>query len=92
MLNPSEIHEGKFVQTIYLEDDASATTSSTKEETFLTFAEAEKELTLSIMGEVDTSGYAALNNQTQKEIVISQRDDVTGTDTALASIVIVKLQ
>ncbi len=87
---PSEIWSGRYVQTLYVEDDAQATTSSTKEETYLTFSEGEKELDVYVMAEIDATSFENLNNYTTKAITLYERRE-SGSDKQLGTITIQKI-
>lgn len=86
---PSDIWSGRYVQTLYVEDDAQAGSSSTKEETYLTFSEGDKELDLYVMAEMDQTSFENLNNYSTKKLFIYQRFD-DGSDNQLGTITIQK--
>lgn len=86
---PSPIFQGSYLQTIYLDDDASVSTSDSQEFTYIEFAEGEKSSVVSILGEIDSTSFANLNNQTTKEIVLSQRVD--GSDSPMGYVAITKV-
>lgn len=82
-----------FKQTIYVAGDTTAptyaTTSDTQEFGYLNFAAGAKTATLGVLGEIDATSLAALNNYTTKEVRIYQR--VEGVDTELGKVIINKL-
>lgn len=86
---PSIVWNGEATKTIYLEDGAYATASSTKEKTFLEYAEGAKTVSLGVRVEVDATGYSKLNNYTQKDVTIFQR--VSGSDKVLGYVTVNKV-
>lgn len=86
---PSTVWSGKYIQTVYVGDNAYATTSNPKERNFLTFAEGEKVLTLGIKGELDRTSYLTLNNYTTKDMTIYERS--ASGDKAIAYVTVNKV-
>jgi hypothetical protein len=86
---PSSVFPGEYQQTVYVADNAVATTSSTKEEAHLTFAEGEKTQNLGVKIEIDATSYSKMENYSLKEIKIDK--EIDGVRTTVGKAIVQKL-